>query len=76
MSIVEIASNLCLRVLNSCKTVPRSLFNTSNAIEHYWKQLFAQFLPRHSGTLDSVGDLLESNVSCEVWTAMLRLDID
>lgn len=38
--------------------------------------LLAELLSRQLCTLDTVGNLLESNVSREVWTAMLRLDIN
>jgi hypothetical protein len=38
--------------------------------------LLLQLLSRQLRALDTVGDLLESNVSSEVWTAMFRLDID
>lgn len=42
-----------------------------------WVQsLLAQLLSRHLRTFDAVGDLLESYVSCKVWTTVLWLHID
>ena len=38
--------------------------------------LLAECLSRQLRALDTVRDLLEGNVSCEVWAAMFRLDID
>jgi len=43
---------------------------------HGYILLNAKLLTRHLHTLDPVRDLLERDIASEVWTSMLRLDVD
>lgn len=38
--------------------------------------LLAQLLSRHSGTFNTIGNLLECYISCKVWTTVLRFNVD
>ena len=60
-------------MLNLRKAVPRSLSSTLDASRLEEIQLFVELLPRHSGALYAIGDLLEGDISRKVGTAMLRL---